>query len=170
MINYEKFIDKETNFLFNEATLNMEKEQVSGGLVKLHSLLVDYQYNFRVLHWKTVSNNFDGTHALMAEYYTKLEEFLDSVAEILLILDINPVSLEECAKVNDVDCDPNKDYTRKECIEKTNEMLNNLVSAINNAQKGLPEDMQDELKQMQFYIRKEVEYKGKARAKQAGGL
>ena len=53
-------------------------------LCKLHAVLVYYQYNLRLLHWKIAGIGFDEGHSVMDDYVTQFSDFIDKIGEIIL--------------------------------------------------------------------------------------
>lgn len=136
---------------------------------KLLSLLVVYQYNLRVLHWKVVGLNFDGKHNLFGDYYAKFDEFIDSVAELALELDVNPASFSEAFAIlqsleeDVIICKGTEDYNPKEALLITGKMFEHLLRVVESCQEGLPTDVQGSLDDIKQYLRLEGRYKNKRR-------
>lgn len=137
------------------------------GLTKLQAMLIIHQYNFRILHWKVTGVDFDPVHALMGEYYEKLGEFIDSIVEISILNGIDVISVLEAASSKVVPAlDSKKTYTSKEVFEYTKNIFEDLVECMDEAiEECKHEDVRDEIKTMQFWIRKELSYKNIQRNK-----
>ena len=61
----------------------------------LLSILLVYRSNFHVLHWNAKGCRFDEIHNISSEYYEKLLEDADAVAEMLMCLGKNVVNYSE---------------------------------------------------------------------------
>lgn len=62
---------------------------------KLNQLLSSYQLhyqNLRSLHWNIKGENFFELHLKYEEWYTRSQEIIDEIAELLLTLEIQPAS------------------------------------------------------------------------------
>ena len=135
-------------------------------LKQFFEILNAYFYNFRVLHWKTKCENFDEYHELMNEYYDKLNDDIDLIAEIMLSNDI------EVSKLSSIDealyIDVYKNYNENEIVEETNKMFESILKYINRL---LNEDsivvknpgIKSELENLYSYYDKELSYKNKRR-------
>lgn len=65
-------------------------------LKELFSVLVLYRMNMENLHWNCKGLDFDTTHkAVTTEYYEKINEDIDVVAEMLIRLGTNPMNYKE---------------------------------------------------------------------------
>lgn len=137
------------------------------GLRKLQALLIVHQYNFRILHWNVTGVDFDPVHELMSDYYEKLGEFIDGIVEISILSGVDVVSVFDAAKTNsDKALDSNKKYTSEEVFKHTKEILRDLIEGMDEAIEDCEhEDVKDEIKTMQFWIRKELSYKTSQRNK-----
>ena len=63
------------------------------------SVLIIYQHNFRILHWKASGNNFNMIHEWADTYYNTLNTYIDKIAEISMRLNQNPVNYKEAAEL-----------------------------------------------------------------------
>lgn len=59
------------------------------------SVLLVYRSNFHLLHWQASGHEFHTQHDKSAEYYNKVLEDADTIAEVLMRLDYNPVNYIE---------------------------------------------------------------------------
>lgn len=136
---------------------------------KLLSLLVCYQYNFRILHWKVSGLNFDGKHNLFGDYYAKFDEFIDTVAELALEEGTQPVSFSDVfgllqeLEEDVIICRGSIEYNPKDALIITGRMLDHLILVIDSCQEGKPSDVQSSLDDIKGYLRLEGRYKNKRR-------
>ena len=63
------------------------------------SVLIIYQHNFRILHWKASGHNFNMIHEWADSYYSRLNDYIDKVAEIAMRLNQQPVDYKEAAEL-----------------------------------------------------------------------
>ena len=54
-------------------------------LLKVFNTLVLYDYNIRILHWKAKGLDFGTKHALMDDYHSQLNSYVDEVGEMLMM-------------------------------------------------------------------------------------
>lgn len=106
-------------------------------LVELNSILRLYESNFRNLHWNSVGENFDDAHKSMTtDYYEMLSTTIDETAEIIAMLGQNAPNYIEAVKIIEdskkyhVLIESNKLYTRKDIIDYTNVMLNDICELL----------------------------------------
>lgn len=63
----------------------------------LIAVLLMYQSNAKILHWKSCGPEFDTMHKdIASDLYSKITNDIDTVAEMALRLDINPPNYAEC--------------------------------------------------------------------------
>lgn len=65
----------------------------------LFASLVISEYNMKLLHWGVTGKDFDVCHNTASEYEEKFGEFLDEVAEIILMHHDTVPSLIECIDI-----------------------------------------------------------------------
>lgn len=68
-------------------------------LKELLAVFIVYGHNFKVLHWQASGHKFDRIHALANEYYEKIAEDTDTIAEMAARLGINSLGYIEAADV-----------------------------------------------------------------------
>ena len=73
----------------------MNNEQIIKDLQELFSMLICYRHNLHMMHWKTYGPDFDTVHKLLDDYVDKFNTFVDEIAEMLLSLGGNPLTLQE---------------------------------------------------------------------------
>lgn len=141
-------------------------------LNEFFKMLNIYFYNFRVLHWKVKDDIFDTYHELMNEYYDKLSEDIDLIAEMLLSNDLEVSSLDDVVKYSNENnikiIDVNLNYSKNDIVELINEMFINIINYIKRL---LNEDgvvtnnpgISSELENLYSYYDKEVNYKNERR-------
>lgn len=102
----------------------------------LQALFTIYSNNFRMLHWKACGENFDSGHAIAEDYYNKLGDDIDDIAEVMMRENEIPLTLEECLdakhdmNISLVDVRSDKNYTKTEIIHFTARMLNDVLNGI----------------------------------------
>ena len=63
------------------------------------SVLLVYQHNFRILHWKASGHNFNMIHEWADNYSNNLSVCIDKIAEIAMRLGQQPVNYKEAAEL-----------------------------------------------------------------------
>lgn len=135
------------------------------GLEKLLVALVLYAHNFRMLHWRVGGSDFDCAHGVMGEYYDKLSDYIDDVAELCIEKELNVFSLNEIlekleAEDEDfLEVSSGENYTSTECFEMTSTMFNSLIDIFSNLE---PETV-TRLQGIIDWLNKECSYKNKRR-------
>lgn len=147
--------------------LQEETDDKLKGLRKLQALLIVHQYNFRILHWNVIGVDFDPVHELMSQYYSKLDEFIDSVVEISVMCGEDIISVMDAVATKSIfTISSKRKYESKEVFKISRalfeEILEGIDEAINDCEH---DDVKDELKIIQFWIRKELSYKNARRMK-----
>ena len=140
----------------------------SNGLTPMQKLMVvcmRYQYNFRIMHWKSCGKHFDSVHNVMSEYYEELTEKLDDIAEFCMMQGVLPITLEDVVNYNGkiIKVDIDEDFDKTNAYENAIKMLNHLSEVIELARKGCTKDINAELDGFQYWCRKEATYKCKRR-------
>lgn len=102
----------------------------------LLGVLAVYRSNFHVLHWLGKGEKFHTLHEKAAEYYEKLLNDMDDVAEIVIRLGGRPLNYVESYSIikqypNDfVLLDTDRDYSMSDFIEATDAMLSDILELI----------------------------------------
>lgn len=156
---------------------SIRKNTCYNKLFLVFSSLVINSYNFRILHWKLKGLGFDGKHELVDEYRKQLDEYIDEIAEMLLMLGkesipnirdliVNANSMQDSKFLL---IDGNKDYTVPEFFGMIGEVLKNLLEKYEELSdcEGLPSDIKSKLDEHTYWIRKELDYKNKQRMKES---
>ena len=126
-----------------------------------------YRYNFRIMHWKSKGKQFKKVHELMADYYEMLDGFIDEIAEISLMFNIEPLSYEDTLTVlnaSDLQFEQIQGRETFDCIEavkKSGQFFNQLISLYEDVKKDMPGDITSKLEEHQYTMRLESQYKGK---------
>ena len=101
------------------------------------SMLLVYRSNFHVIHWKGKGKSFYRVHEKAAEYYEKLLEDADKIAEMGLRMGINPVNYPEAydmiSTYEDADfivVSSEKSYDMDDLVEYTELMFKDITSVI----------------------------------------
>lgn len=161
-----KDICKQSDYLI-ENVLGEEvrsSNTIVSNLTRLLADLVVSEYSFRILHWNIVTDNFDGVHGLMDDYLSMIQGDIDSVAEILMMINGRPCSLKELLDKSECTiAEASKTYNRIQEFEIINKIFDDLIKDIDKCLTGLTDDIADELKAIQFKYRKELQYKNKQR-------
>lgn len=137
----------------------------------LFAILVYYRHNLQMIHWKADGDGFDRVHTLAEEYYDKISDFVDSIAEKIIILGGVPMSLEECIEtVNNSDREyitisPEADYGRHEAFKGIQIILSDIIKEYNEVldNDDLPKGMTSSLESDLEWLELECDYKNKKR-------
>jgi DNA-binding ferritin-like protein len=151
-------------------------------------MLVVYEHNFRMLHWYTKGLTFDANHSIAEGYINKFSEFIDDIAEIILLSvettedrytneQILP-NLKEIMEIVDQDQKfpyivverqaimDDKGFNPQATYEITKKMFDTLIAAYDiscREDSGNSSDVISKLQEHQFYLRKESLYKSRSR-------
>lgn len=138
-------------------------------LRKLISILVLYQYNLRVMHWKCSGSKFPYIHTLIDEYISKYNEFIDTIAEMNLALGGSIPSYNDInSDLSDINSDfegfsiniNSNDYISGEDIYKgLNIIFNNTLILIENMYEDQPSWIKSNLDNIITYLNIEGKYK-----------
>jgi len=131
------------------------------------ALLTLYENNLRGLHWKLQGAGFHTAHLRFGEYYEKLGEFMDEVAEIMITQGIAPIgmsNLMDILKQSEIDAfyiDMAGDYTEEVANIAAQKMFSQLYEQAVALAKNddLPIDVQDVYTDQARYYRIENLYK-----------
>ena len=137
-------------------------------LVKIFNMLVLYDYNIRVLHWKIVGKGFETNHNLMDSYHSQLNTMIDDIGECILMLKGNipafteiPTYLRNDDSTSYVLLNGTDKYDSEKVLENTRKMFNGLLDAYQKATDNseIPGDIVSKLQEHQYWLRKESNYK-----------
>ena len=159
-MNRNEMLDRLLDEVLNEA-MQAKGEQTVPMLQELFKCVFKMQYNFHMIHWKCIGKEFNDLHNTMNEYYEKVNDFVDDVAELILMYGGTVPSFEEVASAAAYMVDNTKDYDKaagfSECKICMSILYNNLAKVreegeLTNAQESLFDDMLG-------YLEKELYYK-----------
>lgn len=126
--------------------------------------LLKEQYNLRILHWMAKGKGFNTNHLVVDDYISKFSEYIDKVAELMLIQD------EKIPSDNEVDVIAKQLKIRKllvrnydsETIYKViNNIFNNIINIIKECDKEYPSFITSELDSIEYWFQLEANYKNK---------
>lgn len=136
----------------------------NNSITKLFIKLNIYLYNFHTLHWFIKDLNFDEIHELMNEYYDKLFDDIDTVAEYMISQNIKVPNLKEIASSEFDLLDTNIDYNEETVNNFIINYFKSILDTINNCYDEVDNPgFKSELDAMYYYYDKEVNYKAKRR-------
>ena len=137
---------------------------------RLFASLIIYKHNLHTLHWKVTGCHFDCIHELMDNYTKQFDSFIDEVAEIMLICEQNPLSLQGCIMFaeQDTECNyliltPTENYDAEACFKNIGVMFSGLLDIYNKTCETLPKELSATLDQHMYWLRIENDYKNKRR-------
>ncbi len=138
--------------------------KTSDNITKLFIRLNVYLYNFHTLHWFIKDPNFDELHELMNEYYDKIFDDIDTVAEYMISQNIQIPDLKEIAD-SDVDLLlTDIDYDETAVNDAIVRFFNSILDTISNCYDEVDNPgFKSELDAMYYYYDKEVNYKARRR-------
>ena len=113
--------------------------------------------NLKILHRNLIGPNWFCDHEKLAEYYSKLSDMEDDVAEMIILLggtDVNITTAVEYYRSAAV-----KKYTSQEAFSLTKLYFNDLITILSDYRETVPPDCQSELDTWIFWLRKEANYK-----------
>lgn len=106
-------------------------------LKELFCVLVMYGFNIQNLHWNATGINFDSSHKnITIEYYELFNKTIDSVAEMLTRMDINPPNYKEvfdCVSEMEKDyllIDSNNKYNKEDVVKNIDIILGDVCNLI----------------------------------------
>lgn len=135
-----------------------------------HAMFCMYTHNMRMLHWFSTGKHFNGLHDTCNEYYEKMSEDIDFIAELCMMHDVEPCAYSEVSKV--LDSSDMKfyelvpaDYKCKSVYFNCKMMFETIIEALDKIKERLSSDEVSEIETIQYYYRKELQYKIKRRLK-----
>lgn len=146
----------------------MKRLGSAASLKEFFKMLNIYFYNFRVLHWKIKDDKFEEIHELMNEYYDRLSDDIDLVAEMLLSNDVDIVGLKNIVESDYKLINTGIDYSYNSIVDEIDLMFGDIVKY---TKRLLNEDpivtnnpgITSELENLYMYYDKELNYKNKRR-------
>lgn len=144
---------------------------LTGKLQGLLAVLMIYSDNMRVLHWKCCGVDFEPYHELTANYYSKLNDITDEIAEMGMQLGTNPITVLDAKDIitsideNVLALSAIETYPNTKVLEHIDYMYKHLMTmttVLRNTD-GMPEYLKSELDTIIAYFSKEVLYKNTKR-------
>lgn len=148
----------------------MELTPVYHEMRGLFAMLLCYRHNLHMLHWKATGKRFDKIHSICDDYVSKFNTFIDEIAEIMLSIDINPLTMDEAIQVLNNNektfllVESNHDYDYKEAFKAIDVMFTDLYTQyciVSRA--GEFSDISSKLDEHKYWLRIEGFYKNKKR-------
>lgn len=105
-------------------------------LKKLLAMVIYYNHNIKVLHWKVCGKFFQENHEFLGELYGEMNNHIDSVAELGLQCGENPISLQETLSILNEDSheyvvvNPTLNYNEDDAFKAVLSMFKEIVSEI----------------------------------------
>lgn len=143
-------------------------------LQNLFAVLNTYRHNIHMLHWKIVGEDFDCTHRLFDSYVGQFNTFIDEVAEMILSLNGNPLTIQECIDViTHLDkeilvLESDEDYDNEKAFKAIAIMFESLYDMYTHISRSMSEDLSEcagKLDEHKYWLRIEGKYKNKKRMK-----
>ena len=158
-ISYNKVDKMELKIISKNITA-----KINDNITKLFIRLNVYLYNFHTLHWFIKDLNFDELHELMNEYYDKIFDDIDTVAEYMISENIPIPNLKQIAD-SDVDLlSTDIDYDEEMVNNAIINYFQSILDTINNCYAEVDNPgFKSELDAMYYYYDKEVNYKARRR-------
>jgi DNA-binding ferritin-like protein len=117
--------------------------------------------NVRILHRNVIGNNFMGIHNVIGDYYEELDEMADDLVEIAIAMGLREPNIVKAAEL--YPCIPTNrimdGFTSVEAMSYVSKYFNDLIEAMKNAKKGLPDFVKAKLDEYQYWLYKEANYK-----------
>lgn len=137
-------------------------------LQNIFANLIYCRHSIHMLHWRCVGTDFDSVHSMLDGYVSKMSEFIDEVAEMILSLDGLPLTFEECVSNDSIQrvmfVEPNKTYTNKEVYKQICNIFTELYRIYSEATvKCNIGDCASKLDEHRYWLRIEGGYKNKNR-------
>ena len=138
-------------------------------LLNIFCALVLYDYNIRILHWKTCGLDFGTKHLLMDDYHSQLNSYTDEISEILMMTGNTDIptfdQIIEIIKEDDEEdyiiLDGDVYFDASKIISTTKLMFDHLIKLYYGiiSDEKLPSDIISVLEEHLYWIRKESSYK-----------
>jgi DNA-binding ferritin-like protein len=133
--------------------------------------LIACHHNLRILHWNVYGLDFDPVHQLLGDYYEQLSDFVDSVAELGMQVNISPLGLTEAVSLLETDAGEHEillgddKFSSSSVFNAINRMFGSLIDQYDSVieAKGLPSDIINKLEEQQQWFRLQRDYKNKKR-------
>ena len=119
-------------------------------------MLKVYNHNVQILHRHLVGENWFGNHAVLGDYYEKLQDDIDELAELGLAIEIDePTIQQSLVKYKELEI---KNRDSEESFIIVRGYFNDIVAQINRIN-GLSNDVTNKLQEKQEYYRVEADFK-----------
>lgn len=134
-------------------------------LVALLAALQKQQYNLRILHWKATGIDFHTTHVeVLDPYIDKFGEFIDKVAEMMILCDEKiPTAYELENVANKIKLDFElevKPYNSEEIFRVIYKIFASIINIIKKCnEQDYPSYIKSELDSMEYWFQIEGKYK-----------
>ena len=113
--------------------------------------------NVKILHRNVIGMEWPYVHPNLADYYEKLTDMEDDVAEMLILLGESDMNMSEAVNVyNSINV---KKYTSREAYIITQHFFDDLIKHAMECRDSIPADCQSKLDEYVFWLRKEAYYK-----------
>ena len=136
----------------------------------LFSVVMCYRHNIHMLHWKVAGKDFDTTHKILDNYVSKFNLFVDEIAEMLLSIGGNPLTIQECMNVlvpsdkHILLIESKANYTSDEAYKALDIMFNDLYNIYSEITSTCEyTDCASKLDEHKYWLRVEGLYKNKKR-------
>lgn len=132
----------------------------------LFAALVAYRHNIHMLHWKVVGPDFDCVHKLLDQYVGQFNTFIDEIAEMILSMGNNPLTIQECMELLD-QCDSHvliiestEDYDTEKVYKALEIMFNDLYTLYNDISNDCDcSECNSKFDEHKYWLRVESKYK-----------
>lgn len=119
-------------------------------------MLKVYYHNVQTLHRHLIGANWFGNHERLGEYYDRLEDDIDELAEVGLSIAVDePTIQQSLAKYSELEI---KNRDSLESFKILRGYFDDIVAQVNRIT-GVPADVINKLQEMQLYYRKESDFK-----------
>lgn len=139
---------------------------------KLLAILINYKHNFHIIHWLMQDPNFEEFHELAGDYYTKIEECIDTVAEMGIAQGEMPLTLMEAFDLLKEDkhkfaiLKSSGSYSGADLVAHIDVMFGDIVMFLEELIEAVENPgIRSELETMHAWFDKELNYKNKRRKK-----
>ena len=136
----------------------------------LFAVLLAYRHNLHMLHWKVVGKSFDKVHIILDDYVSQFNTFIDEIAEILLSMGNNPLTLQEAISLLDgldrhiLMVESHEDYECKEVFKAVDIMFTDLYTMYTEISKECEySECVSTFDEHKYWLRIEGKYKNKKR-------
>ena len=136
----------------------------------LFAVVLAYRHNLHMLHWKVVGCDFDTIHKLLDDYVDKFNTFVDEIAEMLLSIGHNPLTLQEAITLlSDLNThilviESQEDYESDKVFKALDIMFNDLYTMYTDISNECEySECVSKFDEHKYWLRVEGKYKNKKR-------